>query len=186
MPNAVLAQNGFSVSDAAPGGDGDGFPEPGETVQLTVPVANNTGNSVTNVVVTVTGGGSANYGTIANGETVSEQISYTIPSGAVCGSLHSVSISITTNVGTQAGQTRSFRLGQPVFSGTTQNFDGVTAPALPNGWSQTNSGANTGWVTSTTTPSSAPNAAFSPSPASPGQADLVTTAGITSVRRMQL
>lgn len=180
LPNAVLAANGFSVSDAAPGGDGDGFPEPGETVQLSIPVVNNTGNAVNNVVVSVTNGGSANYGNIANGATVTQPVSYTIPSGAACGSLHTVSITITSSVGSTAAQTRSFRLGKQVFSGTTQNFDGVTAPALPVGWSQENSGANTGWVTSTTSPGSAPNAAFSPSPALPGQGDLNTSANITS------
>ncbi|HQU84182.1 MAG TPA: M36 family metallopeptidase, partial [Pyrinomonadaceae bacterium] len=180
LPNAVLAANGFSVSDAAPGGDGDGYPEPGETVKLNIPVVNNTGAAVSNVVVTVTNGGSANYGTIANGDTASQQISYTIPSDAVCGSIHTVSISITSNVGSSAAQTRSFRIGAPAFSGTTQNFDGVTAPALPTGWSQENSGSNTGWVTSTVLTSSAPNAAFSPSPALPGQADLNTSASITS------
>jgi hypothetical protein len=43
-----------------------------------------------------------------------------------------------------------------------ENFDGVTAPALPPGWRATNPdpGDGTMWVTSTTTPESAPNAAF--------------------------
>ena len=39
-----------------------------------------------------------------------------------------------------------------------QNFDGVTAPALPVGWTTTGSPA---WVTSTTTPDTAPNDAYS-------------------------
>ena len=44
-----------------------------------------------------------------------------------------------------------------------ENFDGVTAPSLPVGWSAVTLTDCTGsnpWVTSTTTPSSAPNAAF--------------------------
>ena len=51
-----------------------------------------------------------------------------------------------------------------VFS---DNFDGVTAPALPPGWVATNvAGADPVlWVTSTTTPDSAPNAAFINDPA---------------------
>ncbi len=43
-----------------------------------------------------------------------------------------------------------------------ENFDGVTAPALPAGWVASNAVNPDGilWVTSTTTPDSAPNAAF--------------------------
>jgi hypothetical protein len=45
-----------------------------------------------------------------------------------------------------------------------ENFDGVTAPALPAGWVASNPVPGDGvmWVTSTTTPDSAPNAAFVP------------------------
>ncbi len=180
LPNAVLAQTGFSVSDAAPGGDGDGFAEPGEIVQLIIPVINNTGDTVNNIVGSVVGGGSANYGTLTNGQTVNRQISYQIPAATVCGSLHTVSINVVSDIGTQAAQIRSFRLGAPNFSGTLQNFDGITVPALPIGWTQENSGANTGWVTNTATVGSAPNAAFAPSPATPGQADLNASASISS------
>ena len=46
----------------------------------------------------------------------------------------------------------------------SQNFDGVTAPALPAGWVNTAQAGSSAWVTSTTTPHSAPNAAFAPNP----------------------
>ncbi|MCY7345085.1 MAG: M36 family metallopeptidase [Pyrinomonadaceae bacterium] len=180
LPNAALSATGFAVSDPAPGGDNDGFAEPGETVQLTIPVSNNTGNTVNNVVASVTGGGTANYGNLTNGQTVTRQISYTVPANAACGSLHSVSITVSSSLGAQAAQTRSFQLGAPNFSGTAQNFDAVTAPALPTGWSQTNSGSNTGWLTSTVLVGSAPNAAFTPALATAGQANLDATANITS------
>ena len=49
--------------------------------------------------------------------------------------------------------------------GFTQNFDGVTAPALPSGWTTAAASGNP-WVTTTTTPDTAPNAAFSDDPAS--------------------
>jgi hypothetical protein len=51
-------------------GDNDGYPEPGESVLLSVPVTNTTGQAITNVSVTVTGGTPINYGTINNGQTV--------------------------------------------------------------------------------------------------------------------
>ncbi len=180
LPNASLADTGFAVSDPAPG-DNDGFPEPGETVRLTVPVINATGNTLIDVVVLVNGGSTGYYGNIANGETVVRNISYTIPSNAACGSKQTVTFTIASNnVSTTTTQTRSFSLGKPVFAGTTQNFDGVTAPALPLGWTQENSGSNTGWITSTAAPNSAPNTAFAPSPALPGEASLYASANINS------
>ncbi len=49
----------------------------------------------------------------------------------------------------------------------TENFDAVTAPALPTGWSAVTLTDCTGsnpWITTTTTPSSAPNAAYVTAP----------------------
>jgi Astacin (Peptidase family M12A) len=51
----------------------------------------------------------------------------------------------------------------PPCGGLSQDFDGVTSPALPSGWVATNNtGDATRWVTSTTTPHTAPNDAFIP------------------------
>ncbi len=55
-----------------------------------------------------------------------------------------------------------------------QNLDSVVAPALPAGWTSTATGIGVPWVTSTTTPSSAPNAAFAPDPSNVGDSFLVT------------
>ena len=57
-----------------------------------------------------------------------------------------------------------FQACGPVF---TQNFDGVTPPALPSGWVASQGVNVTGapfWVTSTVTPQTPPNAAFSTAP----------------------
>lgn len=55
-----------------------------------------------------------------------------------------------------------------------ENFDGVSAPALPYGWSSTNSGSGVKWVTSTTTPHSGSNAVFAPAPGSVGTTELIS------------
>src|SRR5262249_39984249 len=63
----------------------------------------------------------------------------------------------------------------PVGAGTvvfTQNFDGVTAPALPAGWTTLASGVQTPWVTQTAVRDSAPNSAFSADPTSIGVNEL--------------
>ena len=177
VPNVTLTDP-FTVSDAP--GDNDGFPEPGENVLLGVAITNQTGATVNGVTANINGGTNVAYGNITNAATVTMQIPYTIPAGAVCGSLQSVTINISSAAGTQTPQTRSFRLGVPVFGSATQNFDGVTAPTLPNGWTQTNSGANTGWVTTTVNAVSAPNSVFAPDPAANGEATLETSANITS------
>lgn len=175
--NAVIVDP-FSVSDST--GDNDGFPEPGESVLLNVSITNTTGSTVTNVVGNVTGGGSANYGTLAHNQTVSRQIAYTIPSAFPCGAIHSVTITATSNVGALTPQTRSFPLGSPVFNSPTQNFDSVTAPALPTGWTEVHSGASNGFVTTTTNATSAPNSVFANLPASSAEGILTGTAQITS------
>ena len=63
----------------------------------------------------------------------------------------------------------------PPCAGTafTENFDGVMAPALPPGWGGT-------WVTSTTTPDTAPNDAFVDDPATPSDQPLRTLVTINS------
>src|SRR5437016_3776858 len=63
--------------------------------------------------------------------------------------------------------TFSLPLGQIVNS-FLENFDAVTAPALPAGWSTSASGAQSNWVTSAVSADSLPNAAFSPDPSTNG------------------
>jgi subtilisin-like proprotein convertase family protein len=126
LPNAFMT-NPFSVSDAP--GDNDGFPEPGENVLLNVSVTNTTGNPVDNVQVSVTGGGSTNFGTIANGATVTNGVPYIVPADAACGSFHNVSITVSSALGSQSPQTRTFRLGVPV-GGTVELAD-MTARTIP-------------------------------------------------------
>jgi subtilisin-like proprotein convertase family protein len=129
FPNARLATLGFSVSDST--GDNDGAPEPGEPVLLSVPVINpNTGGTINNVQATVTGGGSANYGNIADGATVTMPITYTVPAGAVCGSMHNVTITVSSAIGSQTPEIRSFRLGIPI-GGAPVTFTSSTAMVIP-------------------------------------------------------
>jgi subtilisin-like proprotein convertase family protein len=136
-PNAIVAATGFAVSDAAPGGDGDGFPEPTETVQLTVPVVNNSGDTINNVSVQLVGGATVSYGNIPNGQTVTRTFSYTIPAGAPCGSLHSVQFVLTSAAGTNPAETKTFRLGAPVggapvsFTNSAAITVNDNAPATP-------------------------------------------------------
>ncbi|MEW6360598.1 MAG: M36 family metallopeptidase [Acidobacteriota bacterium] len=162
LPN-LLQTPALTVTDA--GGNNNGFPEPGEPVVINLPVTNTTGNTATGTTITLVGGPTVNYGTINNGQTVTQPFNYTIPPGATCGSV----LNLTFNVNSSLGPTQFIRpitIGQPAI-GLNQNFDGVTAPALPAGWVQNQtSGTGITWVTSTTSPSSAPNAVFANDPSS--------------------
>jgi hypothetical protein len=156
-PNVSLSSN-TPISDVAPGGNGNGFFEPGETLTINVPISNNSGSTINNVTVSIVGGGTGDYGSIPDNQTVTRAINYVIPSSTACG----VELTITINVSSSIGQyteTRSILTGQPV-SAPLEKFDGVTAPALPNGWTSAQTGTGVNWVTTTSTADSAPNAAF--------------------------
>jgi len=91
-------------------------------------------------------------------------IPYSISAGAACGSQVTVMLTLTSTVGPQTPVSKSFTLGQPLI-GLTQNFDGVTPPALPAGWTQNQTvGTSITWTTVNTTPNSAPNAVFTNDP----------------------
>lgn len=60
--------------------------------------------------------------------------------------------------------------------GIPQDFDGVSPPALPSGWSSWQSGALPNWVTVTTDFDTQPNSVFSPAPSSIGENRLYSTA----------
>jgi hypothetical protein len=124
----VLLTNPFTVSDST--GDNDGFPEPGENVLLSVAVTNTTGATVNSVTANVNGGTNVSYGNIADGATVTNQIPYTVPPGAVCGSMHDVTINVASAIGSQTPQVRSFRLGAPV-GGAPVSFTNSTTITIP-------------------------------------------------------
>jgi hypothetical protein len=62
----------------------------------------------------------------------------------------------------------------PETLGFSENFDGVTAPALPNNWSSTASGSLVPFVTSTATPDSAPNSLFVTDPLTVGLSEITS------------
>ena len=136
-PN-VRAIDPITVTDA-PGGS-DGFPEPGETVTLTVPVRNpDTGATITNVMTDINGGTAVSYGDIGDGATVTRDIQYAIPSGEACGSFHTVQINVASDEGTQAPLDYSFRLGAPI-GGAPTTFTSAVAMDIPAGQPGTTSG----------------------------------------------
>jgi hypothetical protein len=160
----------------------NGVVDPGETVTVSLCVQNTGGGNTTNLVGTLqaTGGvtspsAAQSYGVVTTGgPTVCRDFTFT--ASGTCGGTVTASLALQDGVANLGTVTYSFSLGV-LNTALTQNFDGVTAPALPAGWttSFTNGAANctpTGtcalggnWVTATTnTPPSAANAAFHNNP----------------------
>lgn len=166
----IPGMESVSVADAACGANG--VPDVGEDLMLTVPLTNPLAAALTNVSATVVGGGTANYGTIAPGATVSQSISFKVPADATCGDKVTVSVIVNSNLG-QETKTFKIKTGSAAAS-FSENFDGVTAPALPAGWTTTTTGSQALWVTSTTASDTAPNAASSGFASTTGINELVS------------
>ena len=151
--------------------------DPNETVTINFCVHNGGDASTTNTVGTLqaSGGvanpsGPQNYGAIAAGATVCRPFTFRV--NATCGQTVTASIQLqdgATNFGTVP---YTFQTGT-LNTSFSQNFDGVTPPTLPAGWTVdqgTNAGGSPLWVTSnsgTPTPvaDTAPNSAYSQDPA---------------------
>ena len=180
VPMPSIVSNSFTLlAESCP----NGFLDPGETVTVGFGLQNVGTANTTNLVVTLlaTGGivspdGPFTYGVlVTNGVPVTQAFTFTTSGN--CGDTNTATLQLqdaTADLGTVAF---SFRLGQAVSSNVaTQNFDGVTAPALPAGWTTSTSDAASNWVTSTSTRDSLPNAAFAAEPAYVGVGELVSPA----------
>lgn len=155
--------------------------EPSETVTLDIPLRNTGANNTQNLVATLTAingvtnpSSPQNYGALStNGETVSRSFTFTASSNLNCGDVILMTLQLqdgSENLGTveipiQTGRNRiSF----------SENFDSVTAPNLPNGWTTSFEGQRENWTTSTVRKQSPPNSAFSPDPRTIGVNQIVS------------
>lgn len=133
-PNVVQTPN-FTFTEIS--GNMNGYPEPGETLRLTIPLTNNTGAPITGVTLLVTGGGSAFYGDIANGQTVTQQVNFTIPVNASCPGNFPLVFNINGSAGPRV-ENRSVFLGVPI--GAPLAFTNNTPVTIPDGAPGTTSG----------------------------------------------
>ncbi len=139
--------------------------DPGETVTVSFCVQNAGNSSTTNLVGTLqnTGGvtgasGPQTYGAVAQGDTVCQPFTFTATGS--CGGTLTATIHFQDGATDLGNVSYFFQLGSISRIILSENFDGVTAPAIPAGWTTKASGAEPAWVTSTTQPVSSPNCAF--------------------------
>ncbi|MGA9770894.1 MAG: HYR domain-containing protein [Blastocatellia bacterium] len=176
-PMAVITSAGATlVSESCT--PANGALDPGETVTVSFCVQNTGAVNTTNLVGTLqaTGGvtspsGPQNYGVVvAGGPPVCRNFTFNVT--GTCGGTVTATIQFQDGATNLGNVTYTFTLGTEnvVFS---ENFDGVTAPALPAGWTTASTNGDgdctvggplcalaTNWTTATGTADTAPNAAF--------------------------
>ena len=171
-PAAPVITAGTATITAESCAPANGAIDPNETVTINFCLQNvGTGNT-TNLVGTLlaTGGvtapsGPQTYGVVvAGGAAVCKTFSFT--ANTACGGTLTASIQLQDGATSLGTLTYNFVTGA-ISTVFTQNFDAVTAPALPAGWVATNaSGPAPLWVTSNAASVSAPNSIFVDDPGS--------------------
>ncbi len=155
--------------------------DPGETVTVLFSIRNNGLGSTTNLVATllqtngvIPAGNPQNYGVIPAGGGIIAQ-PFTFASSGSCGGSITAVLQLQDGAANLGTVSATFPVG-PLITVLTQNFDNVTAPALPAGWTTTASGVQLPWFTTNTLADTPPNAAFSTDGANVGVNELVSPA----------
>ena len=159
--------------------------DPGETVTVNFPLQN-AGGSTSTLIATLqpTGGVLApsapqSYGAVPKAGTVSR--AFTFNAAGACGDTIIATLSLrdvgappdSTNLGSVSFNLPLGKLNSGAII-LTQNFDSVSAPTLPVGWSTSATGAQSNWQTSASARDTIPNAAFVPDPVGAGIATLLS------------
>jgi len=119
LPNLTLGTVTLADEDCP---DENNAADPGETIQLAVQI-NNTllATDATGTTAEIVGGGSANYGTIAANSSGTQNISYTVPADAECGSVITLTININSSIG-PVSYTYDLHIGMPTGTGPSNNY----------------------------------------------------------------
>jgi photosystem II stability/assembly factor-like uncharacterized protein len=174
-----VLRNGGAMITAEGCAPGNGAIDPGEDVTVSFTVSNIGAGPTTNLVATLlpTGGvvnpsGPQSYGAIEAGASAARDFRFT--ANGSCGGTITLTFHLQDGDTDYGNVSINFTLGQLITGAPTftESFDGVTAPALPAGWTTTNTGAAPAWVTSSASSASAPNSAFGGGSATPGSNSL--------------
>lgn len=157
----------------------NGVVDPSETVTLNFSLQNIGVVNTTNLVATLlaTGGvtspsAAQTYGAVnTNGTVVTQPFTFT--ASGICGGTVTATLALTDGTNSLGNVTFTLPLGVQATL-WSENFDGVTAPTLPVGWTTSAGGGQTVWTNSTLNRDTLPNAAYSPDAATTGSNDLVS------------
>ena len=127
LPPALL-HVATTVNDNAPLGDGDGFPEPGETLAVTTTVQNTTGSAIPSVTGSITASngaqvvvGTSNWPTVPAEKNAANDPPFTVkvPEAQACESTVGLTVSVTGPSGAVAVPVKTVSVGQPSFTNST-------------------------------------------------------------------
>lgn len=143
----------------------NGVIDPGETVTISFALQNVGLADTANLYATLlpTGGvtqpsSPQSYGALAAGGPA-RSLPFTFTAQGNCGDRVTASLELEDGSAGLGTITFSFPLGQGVLvTNFSEDFDSVPPPGLPPGWTSSNSGGGSGWVTSTGMPYTPPNA----------------------------
>ncbi|HEY0101388.1 MAG TPA: M36 family metallopeptidase, partial [Pyrinomonadaceae bacterium] len=172
-PNLKLLT--ITATEVPGSSNGDGVIDPGETARISVPLQNIL-CSVTVPSATATlspGGDTATYPAFAPGAVNTETLDYTVPANTACGSSVPLTITVNSTLG-PITYNYNLNIGRPSPLAPYENFDNVTPPALPLGWTTQRTGAGIPWQTTPTNPDTPPNSVFTTNPTNAGTSDLLS------------
>ncbi len=162
---AVSAAGATLVAEGCP--STNGVVDPGEVVTVNLSLQNTGTAPTTNLVATLlaTNGviapsAAQTYGVLGTGGAAVAR-AFTFMATGYCGGNILPTLKLQDGASSLGSAAFSMTMGIPISS-FSQNFDGVTAPALPAGWSSSPSGI---WVTTTAQRDSLPNSVFAPNAA---------------------
>lgn len=165
VPTNIISSGGRSIDAAG----ANGVLDPGETVTVSFGARNVGGPGVVCTTAGLTGtlqagggvtipSGTQNYGALCSGNAAAyRSFTFTVDPALPCGSTVTASLHMMDGATDYGTLTYTFATGS-IATSYSENFDGVTAPALPAGWVGTASGSGVAGMTDTVNSDTAPNA----------------------------
>jgi len=186
-PVLNLSNHIYLVAEAC----ANGAVDPGEAVTVSLVLQNVGTRKTTNVVARLQEMGGVtdppkakNYGALLPGGPAVTN-TFTFIADAPCGSTVLTTFGVTDSGTPLLVATNGFRVGVPVLA-FSENFDTVTPPALPAGWTATLSGTGPTWQTTAASVDTPPNAAFVADPGAISDKQLVSPAFLVTASGAQV
>ena len=187
-PIINLASVSLTLENCPPG---NGVIDPGETVTVNFTLTNLVNITTTNLTATllatngvVSPSAPQNFGALVGGAAAATR-AFTFIAAGQCGDTITPTLQLADGTNSLGTVSSSFQLGlanQPL----SQNFDGITPPALPTNWTVSWSGAGAAWVSSSAASDTSPNSMFAPDPASVSDNSLTSPTFMINTASAQL
>ena len=163
-PVISLVSSTLAAENCPPG---NGVIDPGETVTVNFRLTNSVSISTTNLTATllVTNGivspsAPQNYGALVGGSAAVTK-AFSFMATGQCGGTITATLQLTDGTNAFGNVSATFPLGSARVP-LSENFDSVTPPALPSGWTLASGVGPTPWQTTSAARDTVPNSAFAP------------------------